>query len=71
MGDSLPVLNVELKILEFGHAIIQAKGREITTVDKAEEAPVYVEPETTVVRVIEIIFSGADYLIPKTTSGLL
>jgi hypothetical protein len=71
MSDPFPLINIDFKILEFGHANIETKGRELESLDKVEQAPAYSEPKTTDESVVEIIFGGADYIIPKTTSGLL
>lgn len=65
-------ININLKILPFGHAQIVLKG-----FDKIEkypkglkQFPQYGEPKTTNQQSIEIIFGGEEFKVPKTTSGL-
>jgi hypothetical protein len=60
---------VNVRIVPFGHAVVQMGGGE-----RREEAPetrpsVYTEPKTTNPHIIEIRFRGHDYGVPKTTGG--
>lgn len=64
--------NVSLKILPFGHAVVELRvSEEEVKEEKIEQTPFYTEPKTTDTNVIEISFGGENYKIPKTTGGLL
>lgn len=69
--DSQVRLNISVRFLPFGHVVIQSKGSEPVRVEKKEQKPVYAEPKTTDTKIVEIIFGGDNYVIPKTTGGLL
>jgi hypothetical protein len=64
-------VNINFKILPFGHAQIEIRGGEETKEAKLECIPVYTEPKTTNQQIIEITFGGEEYRTPKTTGGLL
>lgn len=63
-------ININFKILPFGHAQIEIKGAEGEKENRLERTAEYSEPKTTNQQVIEIIFDGQEYKIPKTTGGL-
>lgn len=69
--DSEIRLNVTVKILPFGHVVIQTKSSEQVGMEKMERKPVYAEPRTTDTKMFEIAFGGENYIVPKTTGGLL
>ena len=71
MADSQVKVNISFRFLPFAHAIIQSRGTEPVDVKKKEQEPVYAEPKTTDTKIVEITFSGDNYIIPKTTGGLL
>jgi len=64
-------INVNFKIIPFGHASIEIKGHEAEKETEEKESPVYFEPKTTNPQFIEITFGGENYKIPRTTGGLL
>ncbi len=64
-------VNINFKILPFGHARIEIKGGEMAREAKLEQVPKYSEPKTTNQQIIEITFGGEEYRTPKTTGGLL
>ena len=64
-------INVNFKIIPFGHATIEIKGHEEEKELREKESPVYLEPKTTNPQLIEITFGGENYTVPKTTGGLL
>lgn len=64
-------INVNFKIIPFGHASIEIRGREEEKEISEKEFPVYLEPKTTNPQLIEITFDGENYTIPKTTGGFL
>jgi len=64
-------INVNFKIIPFGHASIEVKGHEEEKEAREKESPVYLEPKTTNPQLIEITFGGENYKIPRTTGGLL
>lgn len=64
-------VNINFKILPFGHAQIEIKGGEVRREGRLERTPEYSEPKTTNQQVIEITFGGKEYRTPKTTGGLL
>ena len=64
-------VNVNFKILPFGHTSIEVKGLEEEKEEREEEFPVYLEPKATNPQLIEITFGGDNYGIPKTTGGFL
>lgn len=70
MEKSQTKFNIEFKLLPFGHASIEIKKYQK---EKQEEKilPVYTEPKTSNIEVIEINFEKADYIVPKTTGGCL
>jgi len=70
MKDSEVRVNISIKILPFGHAVIQTKSGERAGLEKMERKPVYAEPGTTDTKTVEITF-GEDYIVPKTTGGFL
>jgi len=47
------------------------KSGERAGLEKTERKPVYAEPGTTDTKTAEITFGGEDYIVPKTTGGLL
>ena len=71
MGDSQVRLNISVRFLPFGHVVIQSKGSEPVEMEKKEQKPVYSEPRTTDTKIVEITFGGENYIVPKTTGGLL
>ena len=64
-------INVNFKIIPFGHASIELRGHEIEKEAEEKELPIYLEPKTTNPQMIEITFGGENYAVPKTTGGLL
>jgi hypothetical protein len=64
-------INVNFRIIPFGHASIEIKGHEEEKELREKELPVYLEPKTTNLQLIEITFDGENYTVPKTTGGLL
>jgi len=64
-------INVNFKIIPFGHASIEVKGYEEEKEAREKEFSVYSEPKTTHPQLIEITFGGENYGIPKTTAGIL
>lgn len=64
-------ININFKILPFGHAEIDMKTGEPAKGEKIEQPTVYIEPKTTDTKTIEISFGGENYIVPKTTGGLL
>ena len=66
-------INVNFRIIPFGHVSIEVKGREEEkeTREREKESPVYLEPKTTNPQLIEITFGGENYTVPKTTDGFL
>jgi len=70
MKESKVEFNVSVRLLPFGYASIEVKeyGKEEELRKKA--SPVYLEPNTTNPQLIEIIFDGETYIVPKTTGGL-
>ena len=71
MKDTQPRINISFKILPFGQATIEMKGGEQVKEEKIEQIPIYTESKTTDVKIIEITFGGENYIVPKTTGGLL
>ena len=66
-----PQIKINVRIIQFGHASIEIKGHEEVKEVKEKEPPVYLEPKTTNPQVIEITFGGENYIVPKTTGGIL
>jgi hypothetical protein len=64
-------INVNFRIIPFGHASIEIKDHEEEKELREKELPVYLEPKTTNLQLIEITFDGENYTVPKTTGGLL
>jgi len=64
-------VNINFKILPFGHAQIEIKGGEWPREAKFERIPEYGKPKTTNQQIIEITFGGEEYRTPTTTGGLL
>lgn len=64
-------INVNFRIMPFGHASIEVKGHEEEKEAREKESPVYLEPKTTNPQLIEITFGGENYTVPKTTGGFL
>jgi hypothetical protein len=64
-------INVNFRIIPFGHASIEIKGHEEEKELREKELPVYLEPKTTNLQLIEITFDRENYTVPKTTGGLL
>jgi len=60
-----------LKILPFGHVVIEVKDYEKRKAERGERTLIYVEPRTTSPESIEIAFNGENYRVPKTTNGSL
>jgi len=70
MKESNLGINVSIRLLPFGYASIVVKefGKEEETRKKI--SPVYIEPKTTNLQLIEINFEGETYTVPKNTGGL-
>jgi hypothetical protein len=64
-------INVNVRIIPFGHAEIQIKGHEEEKELGKKQAPTYLEPQTTNPQLIEITFGGENYIVPTTTGGFL
>lgn len=64
-------VNVNFRIIPFGHASIEVKGYEEEKEVREKKFPVYFEPKTTNPQLIEITFGGENYEVPKTTGGFL
>lgn len=64
-------INVNLKLLPFECASIEVKDYEKEIEGKGKESPVYTELKTTDAGLVEIAFNGENYVVPKTTNGLL
>jgi len=64
-------INVNFKIIPFGHVSIEVEGHEEEKEVREKESPVYIEPETTNPQLIEITFDGENYKMPTTTGGML
>lgn len=64
-------ININFRIIPFGHASIEIRGHEEEKEVREKESPVYLEPKTTNPQIIEITFGGENYLVPKTTGGIL
>ena len=64
-------INVNLKIIPFGHASIEIRGR-VDAKEKLEKKnPIYQQPTSTNPELIEITFGNGNYMIPNTTGGFL
>jgi hypothetical protein len=63
-------ININLRILPFGQAIIEIKGTAQKEENKKEKISLYKEPEITNVEVYEITSSDHYYATPRTTGGL-
>lgn len=70
MEDTPVKINVNFRIVPFGHISIELKTPEPLKNREKKEFPVYTEPRTTNPEVIEIIFGGENYTTPKTTGGI-
>jgi len=64
-------VNVNFRMIPFGHTSIEVKGHEEEKEVREKEFPVYLEPKTTNPQLIEITFGGENYGVPKTTGGFL
>jgi hypothetical protein len=64
-------VSFNFKILPFGHAMIEIKSGEGVEKEKVKQPATYMEPKTTDTKIVEIIFGGDNYIVPKTTGGLL
>lgn len=64
-------INVNFRIIPFGHISIEIKGHEVEEEVREKESPIYLEPKTTNPQAIEITFGGENYSVPKTTCGIL
>jgi hypothetical protein len=71
MKETQTKINVNFRILPFGHASIEAGGFEEKRGVQEKEVPLYLEPKTTNPQLIEITFAGENYMVPKTTGGFL
>ncbi len=61
-------IKISIDILPFGHMKLMF----VSTGEKLEEKekPIYVEPRSTSIEKVEILFEEAEeYIIPKTTDG--
>jgi hypothetical protein len=63
-------VNVNFKILPFGHRYFEIKSEGEIREVKIKQPQEYSEPRTTNHQIIEIIFGGDDFKVPKTTGGL-
>ena len=62
-------IKISINILPFGHM----KLLFLSTNEKLEEKekPVYIEPSSTNIEEVEILYEGVEeYIIPKTTGGV-
>lgn len=64
-------ININFRIIPFGHASIEVKRYDEEKEVREKESPIYLEPKTTNPQFIEITFGGENYTVPKTTGGLL
>lgn len=64
-------VNVNFRILPFGYSSIQVRDLPQETQQSKKESPTYHEPQTTNLQQIEIVLDGENYIVPKTTGGLL
>lgn len=71
MKDAQIKINVNFRIIPFGHVSIEIKSHEEKKEVRKKESPVYLEPKTTNPQMIEFTFGGENYSIPQTTCGIL
>ncbi|MBU0568462.1 hypothetical protein KJ693_07270 [bacterium] len=71
MKEAQVKININFRILPFGHAFLEAKGYEEEKEVREKESPVYIVPKTTNPELIKITFGGENYAVPKTTGGFL
>lgn len=64
-------ITVNLKIIPFGQVFLEIKGYAKKVETEKKGFPVYQEPKTTNLQIIEITFGGENYSVPKTTNGFL
>ena len=64
-----PKVDIILKILPFGNGQIELKGQEESEEPELGSRPRYGEPRTTNQEIIEVMFGGGDFIVPKTTGG--
>lgn len=64
-------INVNFKIVPFGHVSIEIRGHEEEKEVREKEFSVYLVPKATNPQLIEITFGGENYVVPKTTGGIL
>ncbi len=65
------ITTLSVKVLPFGSSNIEIKGQETVKFDKEEFPPAYGEPIATSQIIREITFNGAEFVIPKTTAGIM
>ena len=63
-------VNINLKILPFGHISIETKSLGDRVDIKEKEEFFYTEPKTTNAQSVEITFDGSNYGVPKSTGGI-
>lgn len=71
MKETQTKININLRIIPFGHASIEMRDHEEKKEVREKESPVYLEPKTTNPQMIEITFGGRNYSVPQTTCGIL
>ena len=63
-------VNINLKILPFGHVSIETKSLEDRIDIKEKKEFFYAEPKTIIPQLVEITFDGSNYGVPKSTGGI-
>jgi len=66
-----PQMKINLRIIPFGHAIIEIRGREEIEEVREKEVPVYVKPERIIPQFIRIYIGEENYTVLKNTEGLI
>jgi hypothetical protein len=65
-----PQININLRILPFGRAIVEIRGAEQKEEKEKKKISAYKKPEITNVEIYKITSSDRYYVTPKTTGGL-
>jgi len=71
MKDSGIKVNINFRILPFGHTYIEIKGSEGMRQKRLERPIIYGEPKITNQQAVEISFKGKEYGLPKDTGGVV